>query len=109
MYLSHQPLLAAFNDEATQNTDLRDRFNAALTRATHDLSAHLERGQREGWVDPDLLPLETSAWLVWMLERGLGNVVAASAPERAAVQIGTLASMAWHVLYAGSPAHPVAR
>jgi AcrR family transcriptional regulator len=109
VYLSHQPLLAAFNDEATQNTDLRDRFNAGLSRATNDLSAHLQKGQREGWADPDLLPLEISAWLVWTLERGLGNVVAASAPERAQVQMATLASMVWHVLYAGSPAHPAAR
>jgi len=89
--------------------DLRDRFNAALSRATNDLSAHLEKGQRESWVDPDLLPLETSAWLVWTLERGLGNVVAGSAPERAQVQIANFASMVWHVLYAGSPAHPAAR
>lgn len=106
VYLSHQRLLAAFNDEATQNTELRDRFDAAVARVTDDLRAHIETGQDEGWVDADLVAAETAAWMVSMLERGLGNVVAGSPPADADRLMATLTSMFWHTLYVGSTAHP---
>lgn len=107
-YLSHERLLAAFYAEATQNAELRARLTATIEGVTDDLRVHLETGQRDGWVDPDLLAAETAAWLVWMLERGLGNVVAGRGADEVDLSIATLASMIWHVVYLGSPAHPAA-
>lgn len=105
VYLSHGRLLAAFNDEATQNLELRERLNAAVERVTEDLRAHIETGQRDGWVDPDLLAPELAAWMISMFERGLGNAVAGSGPGEQGRLMADLSSMFWHVLCVGSSAH----
>ncbi len=105
VYVANGRLLAAFIDEASQNTELRDRLDLAIARVTDNLRAHIEHGQKGGWVDPDLLPAETAAWLVAMLERGLGNVVAVADEDAADRQLSTFTSMIWHTLYVGSPQH----
>lgn len=106
IYRSHHGLLTAFYDEATQNAELRARLTGAIAGVTKDLQVHLEAGQHGGWVDADLLPAETAAWIVWMLERGLGNVVAGRESAEAELLVANLTSMIWHVLYVGSPARP---
>lgn len=106
IYRAHHALLTAFYDEATQNGELRSRLGGAIAGVTKDLQVHLESGQHGGWVDRDLLPAETAGWLVWMLERGLGNAVAGAGLAEAELLVTNLTSMIWHILYAGSPAHP---
>lgn len=108
IYRARHGLLTAFYDEATQNGELRLRLSAAISGVIEDLRVHLEAGQRGGWVDPDLLPAETAAWLGWMLERGLGNVVAGRLDDEADLLVANLTSMIWHIVYVGSPTHPAA-
>lgn len=106
VYLGHAGLMTAINDEATQNDELRDTLATAIERATAGTREHIERGQAEGFVDPNLLAPETAAWLVWLLERGMNHVLGAVKAEQAALLRRNLTSMIWNVLYAGSPAHP---
>jgi TetR/AcrR family transcriptional regulator, ethionamide resistance regulator len=91
-------LIAAINEEATQDSSLRDELAAVIQRATGALRAQLEKGQRDGWVDPVLLPAETATWSIWLLERGLSHVVSPATDEQVATLTETLADIAWHTL-----------
>jgi AcrR family transcriptional regulator len=101
-YRAQASLMAAVADEATQDSSLRDELSAAIQRGADALRAQIERGQGEGWIDRDLLPGETAAWAIWMLERGLTQVVPHASDDTVAALIDTLADMAWHTLYVGS-------
>ena len=100
-YTRHVGLMTAVNDEATQDDDLRDTVSAAIQRGIDGLRAHIERGQKEGFVDPNLLAAETAAWLVWLIERGLNQVLPTADAGQAVVLRKDLTSMIWHVLYDG--------
>lgn len=108
-YVEHAGLMAAVYDEATQNSALRESINSAIRIASESVCEHIERGQREGWVDPELLAPETASWLVWMLERGLNQLVPDAKKARANRLKLNLASMVWHVLYAGASGKPARR
>ncbi|WP_019873421.1 TetR/AcrR family transcriptional regulator [Sporichthya polymorpha] len=108
VYLGHAGLMAAINDEATQNDELRATLSGAIQRGIEGTRQHIERGQAEGFVDPDLLAAETSAWLVWLIERGMNQGLGAGDDEQSRLLRSNLTSVIWHVLYAGSPAHRAA-
>lgn len=102
VYLGQGGLMAAINDEATQNDDLRSTLSGAIQRGIDGLREHIERGQAEGFVDPALLAPETAAWLVWLIERGLNQVLATVDAEQSALLRRNLTSMIWNVLYAST-------
>lgn len=98
-YVRHAALLTAVTDESTQNAELREGRNAAIRVAIDSVRQHIEVGQREGWVDPALLPAETAAWLIWMLERGLSQMIVEASRRRVPALKFNFVSMVWHVLY----------
>jgi AcrR family transcriptional regulator len=106
VYLAHGGLMTAINDEATQNDELRDTLAGAIQRGIEGTRQHIERGQAEGFIDPTLLAPETAAWLVWLLERGMNQVLNTAEPGHSALLRRNLTSMIWNVLYAGSRTHP---
>ena len=63
------------------------------------LREHIERGQREGFVDPTLLAPETAAWLGWMIERGLRDVVGPAPESEVDALVAAHADVVWHTLY----------
>lgn len=106
VYVASAGLMAAINDEATQNGDLRATLAAAIQQGTDGLREHIERGQAAGCVDPELFAPETAAWLVWLIERGMNQVMVGVQPRQADLLRSNLTSMIWHVLYLDPPAHP---
>lgn len=101
-YCGHAALLTAINDEATQDSELRDQLRDVIQRSADGLRAQIEKGQRDGWVDPALLPAETATWAIWLLERGLSYILPTAAVEQVDTLCETLADMAWHTLYVPS-------
>ncbi len=99
-YCRHATLLAAINDEATQDGALRDQLRAVVHRGIHALRAQIENGQRDGWIDPALLPAETATWSIWLFERGLGHILSTATSEQAATLTETLGDIAWNTLRA---------
>jgi AcrR family transcriptional regulator len=102
-FREHATLIAAINDEAMQDFTLREQWGNAIQSAIDGMQTHIELGQKEGWIDPELLPAETAAWLVWLLERGLNQVIVPSVEDRLAALVETLATMSWQILYADAP------
>jgi hypothetical protein len=53
-------------------------------------------------VVPDLDPQRTAAWLTWMAERGLYQLVAPAGPAAAERLLDALTDITWNTLYAGA-------
>jgi AcrR family transcriptional regulator len=102
-YRSHATLISAVYDEATQDSSLRDQLGAAITDAIDTLQAQIERGQRAGWADGELLARETAAWLVWLIERGLNQIIPSADDAQVDRLTDALAQMGWQTLDAESP------
>jgi AcrR family transcriptional regulator len=102
-YRPRAGLMAAVYGEATFDASVRSRLNGMMDDAVTALRVHIERGQREGWIDAELRSAETAGWVGWMLERGLNEVVPAAPAEELDALIATCADMLWHALYADAP------
>jgi TetR/AcrR family transcriptional regulator, ethionamide resistance regulator len=99
-YQPHSTLIAAVYDEAAYNPAVREQVAGLIKDGISGLRDHIERGQREGFVDPELLAPETAAWLAWMVERGLRDVVGPAPEPEVGALVAAQADVVWHTLYA---------
>jgi AcrR family transcriptional regulator len=97
-------LVAAFQELAYTDDALRELQAVASARTFEGLHAHVRRGQEEGWVDPTLLPRETSAWLASMLGRMTREVVPRADDTDLEPLLDAGAEVVWTTLYAPAAA-----
>jgi AcrR family transcriptional regulator len=102
-YRPHTMLMAALYDISSYDVTAREEVTTMMSRNAGGLLRHIRRGQREGWIDPDLLPKETSLWLMWMAERGLHQMVRNADDAEAERLIGAFTDVIWNSLYAHAP------
>jgi TetR/AcrR family transcriptional regulator, ethionamide resistance regulator len=69
-YQPHALLLSAAYETSLFDDTVDEVLREIATAAADSLQEHIERGQRDGWVDPDLYAEETAVWLTWMWFRG---------------------------------------
>ncbi len=113
VYAAHAALLVAVQTEATQHSGLRHQLAEAADVAIAAIGEHIAAGQVAGHVDPSIPPRETAAWLYWMVERGMRQLVSGADVARKRELRDNLASILWHVLHgppmaAAASAHPAA-
>lgn len=106
LYGERQAVLRALVDAAGYEPEVKRRLADMHRGYIEHLTAHIRLGQRAGDVRQEVLPEPTASWLVWMLERGLYQLVA-SAPDPAAVEdlATSCAAIIWHAVYV-EPALP---
>lgn len=99
LYLPNRPVLAALTQasayEARIHGSLADLQQGSIRRLTE----HIENGQRLGYVRNSLIPQETAAWLIWMIERGLYQMTASARPAEMDRLVTSLTDVVWHTLY----------
>lgn len=98
-YRPHATLIAAVYDEAAYDPAVREQVARLVHGGIAGLQAHIERGQRDGFIDPGLLAPETAAWLGWMVERGLRNIAGPAPEGEVDALIDANADVVWHTLY----------
>jgi len=103
VYRPNAARIAAVYDEAAYDPALRERVAGLVSGGIAGLEHHIERGQRDGSIDPGLLAHETAAWLGWMVERGLRNIIGPAADEDVDALVDAHADLVWHTLYADAP------
>ncbi|MGH2584787.1 MAG: TetR/AcrR family transcriptional regulator [Dehalococcoidia bacterium] len=102
-YRPHTTLMAAVYDATSYDATVREEVAAMMTNNIASLRSHVKKGQREGWIDPRLLPDETAAWLMWLAERGLHQLVRTASDEEVDTQIDAYTDIVWNTLYAFAP------
>jgi TetR/AcrR family transcriptional regulator, ethionamide resistance regulator len=70
-YRPHTAVLAAARDTALFDSRADAAYRAFVQSSIDDLSEHIERGRRGGWIQPDLPPTEVATWLASMVHRTL--------------------------------------
>jgi len=93
-YHLHRQLLRAITDAAPYDEGIAALHRVLVERASDGLKAHL------GAVESDDVDVErTSAWLVWMLERGLYQLVADADEDERERQLDAVAGLIWRLVY----------
>ena len=98
-YRPHTVLMAAVYDAAAYDVSVRDLVSAMMGENAAGLRTHIRRGQREGFVDPELPAQETAAWLTWMAERGLHQLVRTASDAEVERLVDAYARIVWNTLY----------
>jgi AcrR family transcriptional regulator len=102
-YRPHTTLMAALYDMSSYDPTVREQVTTMMSRNAAGLRSHMRRGQKEGWIDPNLLPAETAAWLTWMAERGQHQMVRTADDKEVGRLIDAYADIVWYTLYAFAP------
>ncbi|HEY9418442.1 MAG TPA: TetR/AcrR family transcriptional regulator [Pseudonocardia sp.] len=99
-YRPHPELLAATHEAIGLDASVREAVEVAMQQYIDGLRAHIESGQRDGFVDPTLPPGETAYWLQWMAERGL-HMLGRRGPDVGSGQMmDAYTGIVWNALYA---------
>ena len=108
-YRPHALLMTMLYDVARFEATVAEAVAEVEARAVAELERHIEVGQREGWIDSQLLAPETAAWLSWLGERGQHQLFRAAAGQARVEQlIDAYAQIVWSTLYAFSPSRAAA-
>ena len=107
MVHTYQPIahmMAAVYDAAAYDGAVRNEVSLLMDENITALRRHIQAGQRGGWVDPDLAPLETASWLMWMSERTMHQIVVRPDQDAAEMElhIDAFTRIVWRTLYAGA-------
>jgi AcrR family transcriptional regulator len=99
IYRPHIPLLNALVEVSYSDPAIRRHFEHGFTEVHRTIADHIGRGQRAGFIRADVRPAQTAAWITWMAERGMTQLVAHADAEERDRLAESLATMVWHTLY----------
>jgi AcrR family transcriptional regulator len=99
-YRPHTTLMAAMYDAAAYDASVRELVRAMMERNIAGLRKHIKTGQREGFIDSTLPARQAAAWLTWMAERGLHQLVREAGDAELERLIGAYTGIVWNALYA---------
>jgi len=102
-YMPHVRLLSVINEAAFYDQTLGEAIRHRVEPGSGRLQKHIERGQREGWIDPDLDPGGTARWLRWMSDRGRHQLLLAVDEAERNRLLDALTEIVWATLYEFAP------
>jgi AcrR family transcriptional regulator len=107
-YAPHAMLMTAAYESAPFDPAVRVAVDDIVARGSGAMRRHMKRGQRAGWVDPEL-PADDIALLVTaMNERGFQQLGRVEDPAFLERLLDAHAAFLWNALYAHAPARRAA-
>jgi TetR/AcrR family transcriptional regulator, ethionamide resistance regulator len=97
-YRPHTAVLAAARDTALFDARADAAYCAFVRSSIDDLSEHIERGRRGGWIQPDLPATEVATWLASMVHRTLSSTPPLDEAAYAD-QLDDYTDIFWNTLY----------
>jgi AcrR family transcriptional regulator len=98
---NHRAIMEAVADTAAHDPRVRERQLLLITDVVANLARHIASAQQVGSACPDLDPDRTAQWLVWMLERGLHQLVGPAGAGETEQLLEALTDIVWRTLYQG--------
>jgi TetR/AcrR family transcriptional regulator, ethionamide resistance regulator len=99
-FVKHRVIMRAVSDAAAANATIRSQYVALMERSSGLVARHIRMGQELGFINRDLEPDATGAWINWFAERSLNMIVAPAAPATVERLHTTMTDLYWNVLYA---------
>lgn len=104
VYRPQATLMAAAFDASAYDPGVREQVETMMERNVAGLRKHIRTGQAAGTVDARIPAAQTAAWLTWMAERGLQQLVHGASEEEIAGLVDGYTWIVWNTLYAGARA-----
>ncbi len=101
-YRDAHVIFGAIVEVSTYDERVAAQQRRLMDSVAEGTATHLAAAQRRGSADPSLDPVRTAKWLVWMLERGLYQLVDRADPEEAERLLDAATDVVWNVLYAAA-------
>jgi AcrR family transcriptional regulator len=98
---NHRAIMEAVADTAAHDARVRERQLLLINDVVANLARHITEAQAASSACPDLDPARTAQWLVWMLERGLHQLVGPAHADEAEHLLESLTDIVWRTLYQG--------
>jgi AcrR family transcriptional regulator len=96
----HVPITNALAELAAYNPEVETHFRAAWALIEDRITDHIKEGQAAGRIRKRLKPADTAAWLVWMLERGMSQLIGRESDDKRVQQlIDAAAEILYTTLY----------
>ena len=100
-YQARHMILGAIVEVATYDERVRAQQRSLTEPVMAALAIHIQQAQANGTADPELDAERTAKWVVWMVERGLYQLVTPADPEEAELLLDAITDVIWRVFYAG--------
>jgi AcrR family transcriptional regulator len=98
-YLAHRALMEAVVDSAVHDQRIRTQFHAIVNAGADSLADYIRTGIDAGEFDPQLNPVRTAQWLVWMIERGFYELSFPTAGGKRQRLVSALTTIVWKTLH----------
>lgn len=102
VYRPHATLMAAAFDASAYDAGVREQVESMMGRNVAGLRKHIRNGQAAGTVDARIPAAPTAAWLTWMAERGLAQLVNGASEAEITDLVDGYTWIVWNTLYAGA-------
>ena len=98
-YRKHRTILGTVAETAAYDPRVREQQQNLVDQVVNALTTYIGDAQRAGVADAHLDPARTAQWLIWMIERGLYQLVGTADDEEVEHQLDALTEIVWRVVY----------
>ena len=102
-YREHRTILGTVVETAAYDPRVREQHQVLINQVVPALGRYIVDAQSAGTADPDLDAERTARWLIWMIERGLYQVVGAADDDEVSRELDALTDIVWRVVYRRTP------
>lgn len=103
LYARHRGIVAAVIEASATDPTVKAWFDQSQDGAIGALEQHIRHRQGEGVIRPSLIPRETAGWIVWMIERGLYEMLDVGSTAHTSRLLRALTDLVYCALYANPP------
>jgi TetR/AcrR family transcriptional regulator, ethionamide resistance regulator len=98
-YRKHRTILGAIAETAAYDPRAREQQQNLIDQVVSALTTYIGDAQRAGVADAHLDAARTAQWLIWMIERGLYQLVGTADDDEVERQLDSLVEIVWRVVY----------
>jgi TetR/AcrR family transcriptional regulator, ethionamide resistance regulator len=99
VFLPHRHVWGAAVEAASYDDAMHARFQGLMTDSMQALAGHIREAQSHGFARPDRDPDTMAAWLLWMTERGLYQLISHADAARFEALLESFTDIYWDALY----------
>lgn len=98
-FLPHRHVWGAAVEAASYDDQMHARFQELMNDALNALANHIREAQAHDFARPDRDPDTMAAWLLWMTERGLYQLISHADAARFEALLQSFTDIYWDALY----------
>jgi hypothetical protein len=98
-YRTHRTILGTIAETAAYDPRAQEQQQNLIDQVVTALTIYIGDAQRAGVADAHLDAARTAQWLIWMIERGLYQLVGTADDDEVERQLDSLVEIVWRVVY----------